>query len=269
VTTPDGRAASPGTPIHLNAGARALDALDAQDAAVFDEHLAGCESCRTELAEFEATAASLGAAVSQVPPAVIRERVLRAISVSPQLPPVTLRAVPEMAPAPTSEKTPGTAAAPAAGGRRPRPWLRRPVTMLAAAAVILAIAVGAVLLAARPAPKAVDASAAMAECVSSAPDAHMMMPSVGTAGDVMMAPSCHAAVVRVDGLPTLPGGQTYQLWVMAPNGARSVGMLGPDPSPTQPMVTAVKAGDTDIRVSVEPATGSAAPTSGPVWMVHL
>ena len=31
---------------HLNTGAAALGALDADEQAVFDAHLAGCESCR-------------------------------------------------------------------------------------------------------------------------------------------------------------------------------------------------------------------------------
>ncbi len=115
-----------------------------------------------------------------------------------------------------------------------RAWYRRPITLLVAAAAIAAIVVGSVVLANRPGPQSATGDAAMQQCVAAAPDAHMMMPTVGAGGDVTMAHSCHAAVVRVDGLPVLPSGQTYQLWVMAPSGARSVGMLGAEPSAAAP-----------------------------------
>lgn len=244
-----------GYPIHLDAGARALDALDADEAAAFDAHLPGCESCRIELEEFRSTGALLASAVAGSPPAAIRARVMARIAELPQLPP---------APAP------GDPLADATLVPLRRAWYCRPITLLAAAAVVIVVVVGAVVLATRPTTQtaAVD-TAAMQRCVAAAPDAHMMTPTLGTGGNVMMAHSCHAAVVRVDGLPALPAGQIYQLWVMDPSGARSVGMLGTEPSIEHPMVTAVRDDDTDIRVSVEPASGSAAPSGTPVWMVDL
>jgi hypothetical protein len=259
----------PGHPVHLDSGARAVDALDPDEIVAFDGHLAECEPCRIELAEFQATAAELGAAVAAAPPADLRPRVLASIARLPQLPPLTSepeqpRVVP---PRPLDEDPALAPLAPVVPLRRA--WYRRPITLLVAAAAIAAIVVGSVLVANRPGPQSATGDAAMQQCVSAAPDAQMMMPTVGAGGDVTMAHSCHAAVVRVDGLPVLPSGQTYQLWVMAPSGARSVGMLGAEPSAQHPMVTAVHDTDTDIRVSVEPASGSATPSSPPVWMVDL
>ena len=266
MTTPGEPPTVSGHLLHLDTGARALDALDPDEAAAFDAHLSDCEPCRNELAEFHATAAVLGVASSVGPPAAVRQAVMASIARLPQLPPGPPRS------GSTGDIPPGRGAADplvASPDRRRVAWYRRPASLVAAAALVVLIVVGAVLVATRPADQAADPSAAMEHCVASAPDAHMMMPSVGSGGDVMMAPSCHAAVVRVDGLPALPSGQTYQLWVTSASGPRSAGMLGQYPTPDHAMVTAVDIGDTDIRVSVEPVAGSSAPTSAPVWMVRL
>ena len=247
------RALPPVHPVHLDSGARAVDALDPDEIVAFDGHLAECEPCRIELAEFQATAAQLGAAVAAAPPADLRPRVLASIARLPQLPPLTSEPDRVMTPAPRSPDDDQAPGRPAPVLPLRRAWYRRPVTLLVAAAAIAAIVVGSVVLANRPGPQSATGDVAMQQCVAAAPDAYMMMPTVGAGGDVTMAHSCHAAVVRVDGLPVLPSGQTYQLWVMAPSGARSVGMLGAEPSAEHPMVTAVHDNDTDIRVSVEPA----------------
>ena len=58
----------------------ALSALDASDERELNEHLAGCEECRRELADWEATAASLALSVNPVEPsAQVRERIFAGI----------------------------------------------------------------------------------------------------------------------------------------------------------------------------------------------
>jgi hypothetical protein len=277
-------------PIHLDAAARALDALDAAEGAAFDAHLPGCETCRQELSDFLATAAVLGSAVAQRPAPGVRARVMARIAELPQQPPtvgtgsgpVGSRGAPVAGPGDPAagpgdpgfgpgDPGFGPGDPPGAGLVLPirRTWYRRPAALVAAAVLGIGIATTAVVLATRPAQPAAAGPGSMEECVATAPDATLMTPSLGAGGDVMMAHSCHAAVVRVEGLPALPSGQTYQLWVMAPSGARSVGMLGAVPDPQHVMVAGLREGDTDIRVSVEPAAGSAEPSSAPVWMVHL
>jgi hypothetical protein len=258
-------------PIHLDAAARALDALDAAEGAAFDAHLPGCETCRQELSDFLATAAALGSAVARRPAPGVRGRVLARIAELPQQPPAFGASDGPAAPS-DGRSTGDTVAAATRDTVVPvgRAWYRRPATLIAAAVLAVGIVTTTVVLATRPAGRSVAGGAAsMEECVDAAPDATLMTPSLGSGGDVMMAHSCHAAVVRVEGLPTLPSGQAYQLWVMAPSGARSVGMLGAVPDPEHVMVTGLREGDTDIRVSVEPAAGSPEPSSAPVWMVHL
>ena len=55
----------------------ALDALDPDERARYEEHLASCESCREELQEFWQVAGALGrAAGGPTPPTALRERIL-------------------------------------------------------------------------------------------------------------------------------------------------------------------------------------------------
>jgi anti-sigma-K factor RskA len=71
--------------------AHALSALDAADERALNEHLATCAECRRELADWEATAASLALSTDPIEPsAQVRERILTQIksdkSVSKVLP---------------------------------------------------------------------------------------------------------------------------------------------------------------------------------------
>jgi anti-sigma-K factor RskA len=61
--------------------AHALDALDADDALLLEEHLAACETCRTELDELRETTALLAFAAPPVePPARLRAAILDAVA---------------------------------------------------------------------------------------------------------------------------------------------------------------------------------------------
>ena len=60
--------------------ARALSALDAADERALDEHLSDCAECRTELADWESTAAALALSVSPVEPSAhVRDRLMSAV----------------------------------------------------------------------------------------------------------------------------------------------------------------------------------------------
>ena len=66
-------------PIHDLTAAYALDALDAAERQVFEEHLAGCRRCQEEVAELSLAAGSLAYAVEPVPPSPqLRSRILDA-----------------------------------------------------------------------------------------------------------------------------------------------------------------------------------------------
>jgi anti-sigma-K factor RskA len=63
--------------LHDLTAAYALDALDADERRAYEEHLAGCERCRGDLAEFGETVGALGlAAEGPAPPEALRDRIL-------------------------------------------------------------------------------------------------------------------------------------------------------------------------------------------------
>jgi anti-sigma factor RsiW len=73
--------------MHTLTGAFAVNALSEHERAQFPRHLAECESCSQEVRELRATAARLGAAVAEDPPAGLKQRVLAEIHVTRQQPP--------------------------------------------------------------------------------------------------------------------------------------------------------------------------------------
>jgi anti-sigma-K factor RskA len=58
------------------AALRAIDALEADEAAVIDQHMSECAECRAEFARSRAAGTALAFSVSTPPPASLRDRVL-------------------------------------------------------------------------------------------------------------------------------------------------------------------------------------------------
>jgi hypothetical protein len=72
--------------MHEDAAGYALTSLDAAEMAEFEAHLATCEFCQQEVAEFSKTAADLSLLTQATPPPRLRSNVLAAIQTVPQLP---------------------------------------------------------------------------------------------------------------------------------------------------------------------------------------
>jgi anti-sigma-K factor RskA len=76
-------------------------------------------------------------------------------------------------------------------------------------------------------------------------------------------------VLVADNLPSVPEGQTCQIWVIKGDVPESSGLFQPGGEETAaPVTTPIKKGDT-IAVTVEPAGGSEQPTSDPVLSADL
>ena len=76
-------------------------------------------------------------------------------------------------------------------------------------------------------------------------------------------------VLVADNLPSVPEGQTCQIWVIKGDVPESSGLFQPGGTETAaPITTPIKKGDT-IAVTVEPAGGSEQPTTDPVLSAKL
>jgi anti-sigma-K factor RskA len=231
---------------HALAGAYALDAVNDEERAEFEQHLADCADCRAEVADLRAAGAELSASASTPPPAQLREQVLRQIASVPQLPRTE----------PTTTVTPVTPIRPAR-----RRWNR----WLAAAAAVVLLGGGAALAVTQP-WKASQTQNDIAAQVQQAPDAQRYQQTLadGSTVTVVRSPSVGRAVLVTQNLATPPNGQTYQMWLQASGGNFvSAGLVPPGPNQTVVLegdaATAKGAG-----VSVEPGGGSAQPTTTPI-----
>lgn len=239
----------PGT--HALAGLYALDTLDTPaERRRFERHLERCADCTTEVRGLTETAARLGMAAARPPPPALRPRVMAAVATASQLPVLHQHARPR----PARRWAVGVAAATAAA--------------LAAVAVVLAVAL------ARTQQRLDHASAedqAIA-AVLSAGDARLLSAAtaVGGRATLVVSPARRQLVVTAAGLRPPPSGKVYQLWLIGPPRTRSAGLLpvrsGARAGPL--LASGVAAGD-KFGMTVEPAGGTAQPTTTPIVVIAL
>lgn len=243
--------------IHTLTGAYAMDALDEFERHQFEAHLAECADCAREVRELRATTARLGMAVAEAPPDTLRERVLVQITQTRQ----------ESAAQDRSRRRDGSS-------RRPvNPWLVRLTAAAAVVAIGTAAALGAVTLhtghqlsvvqAELDHARAVDQSVAQ---VLAAPDARANhgTTATGASGVVVFSAKLNRAVLLAANLPAVPANRVYQVWWLGAGNPRSAGLL---PSGTAPLVFPGVPGASLVGITVEPAGGSAQPTTSPIMLM--
>ena len=187
--------------LELSLAAWVLDAVPADEADEMRLHIEGCASCREATARMERARGALPLAVEEVtPPARLRERVLTAAAASR-----------------------GTAVAPAPRRMEPRrpskvtplrsaPRSRTPV-FAAAAALLLALLVGVVagdLLGRSAVPPPANAVARYTIVGS--------QELAGARASVIDLKSDGVALVDFTGLPQVPSGKVYEVWLITPSG---------------------------------------------------
>ncbi|GAA3068852.1 anti-sigma factor [Streptosporangium carneum] len=271
--------------LHTLSGAYALHALPEHDVVFFEDHMARCESCAVEVRGLSETAARLGVAAAEAPPAALRARVMARIAEVRQEPPLLDRTVEE--PLPKGRRTgdrrtdvppsgehdaEGRRAGPPPGDvvplRARPPWRRRVAIGLVAAASAAAVAMGAI---------AVDAvrdrdELRQAVTVIAASDAKTVRYPVSSGGvcTMVLSPSQGRMVVTTRGLPPLPDSRVYEVWLMGPDGARPAGLLEQaEGDVTTPLLTTPLRGDQRVGLTVEPAGGSDRPTTTPIMVADL
>jgi anti-sigma-K factor RskA len=217
---------------------QALYALSEEDSELVALHTAECDSCRVQLREAEAIAASLAYAVPTLaPPADLRDRLLAAVAPVVSAPPVAAPV-----PAPVPERR-------AARPLRAAWWSRFSVVGVPVlAAAVIGLVVWNVSLRG-------DLNSLTGNLQ------HARASRLGDVGTVVTKPggvsTLYASIVHA------PAGKTYEAWVINGNVPVPAGLFAGGGQIKLTLTKPAKPGDV-IAITIEPAGGTKAPTSAPI-----
>ena len=237
---------------HSLSGAYALDALEpAAERDRFTRHLSRCPSCAGEVRGFREVATAMAFAAATEPPAGLRDRVLAAAARTRQVPPeVTTHARP----------------------RRGRSWVPWLSGVVAVASIAVAVFFGLAQAHTQDELNRIRAENKAISLLLSSPQVTLLSQSTTKGGmaTVVLSAARHQLAVVTSGLPALPPGRVYQLWLIGKTKTTSAGLLPPAQAGQTPPVlaTGVVKGDT-LGLTVEPAPGSAQPTTQPILALPL
>lgn len=217
-----------------------------------------------EQAEVEA---ALGLAVDPVAPSPgLKASIMAKLAETPQLAPLVSDATLDSE-APTDVTTIGETQRTAEQRARTR-WFSRPVSILAAAAAVVVFFVGGTVVGAQFSgshqPSFESESLAT---LAAASDLERATAEVAGGGDATLiwSLSQRKSAILINSLPPLPESKTYQLWYIGAAGPIPAGTFDSNTSATSWRVLdgAMSGGDT-VGVTIEPAGGSAQPTTDPI-----
>lgn len=235
MTTPD---------IHTLTGAYAVDALPDDERREFERHLDSCAACQQEVDELRTTAAQLGGAIAETPPAGMRAAVLAAIEDVRQ-----------------ERRSTEVVAI-----DRGREWMPRVLGAAAAAFLVVVLGLTVVVSSLNSRLDDLDATNTQVTEVLAAED----LDTVELEGDVgtvrvAFSPTRGQGVLIGTGLEPLPESRVYELWFLEGSDPVPAGLFAPD---AEGRVTFAVNGDLGrveaFAVTIEPEGGSPAPTTEPV-----
>ena len=232
------------------AGLYVLDALDPAQRTQVDAHLASCSETHDEFAEVGAVAPALATLADPVSaPAALKNRVMADYRAGAGVP---VWAPPSAAPVrPAGRSWFGWAAAAAA------------VLLIAVTAGWAYVAQSNAALDAQRAQLIAQAIDVMASPGSSVAVLHGTASAAGASGFAAFGADGAGYLVLVD-MPIAPSGMTYQAWYIADGRPASAGVLSVDSDGYVVMALPGRPGTQVIALTIEPAGGSAQPTSDPV-----
>ncbi|MDQ0092437.1 anti-sigma factor [Paeniglutamicibacter psychrophenolicus] len=267
-------------------GSFALNALGDAEREELLRDAEASQDVRQEVEAMQETAALLGLSAAPVaPPARVKANIMSAIRNTPQLPPAAAthqaqdaaaQAATDHAPESATETGPDplvriSPPAPARGSRR----------MFALAAGVLLVAAGALggVVANQNAQQqkledqlaALNTKQAELTRILSAADVRSKTQELDNGARVTLAYSATEGMMAVTtaGLPALPSDKGYELWLISGTGAVSAGMVDGAKADGMVMVSGSMQGVTHFGITVEPASGSPAPTTDPILVQAL
>lgn len=227
--------------IHELGAAYSLDALDPAERAAYEAHYTGCSICRSEVDEHRETAAKLGTLTAIAPPTGLKADVLAQIATTRQM-------------------SPRVAAVSRIAEHRDRRWL--PALMAVAAAVLVVVSAALVL----------DLrSESFGEQVAALMDdpATRVAELDGPTGSLKVVWDDARVAVIGDDLPAPGPGSTYELWLIDAAGPHAVGLLDPADDGTVRRMLESPGQPDAWGITIEPAAGSAAPTTPVIYQVEV
>jgi len=238
-------------PFLENIPAYALGALDAEDSAALESHLEACAACRNELADNQRVSAGL------------------------------LSALPPQAPRPALKRT--LAARLPSAQRSSRPQRTFSLNRLALGFAVLALLILNLLSFTQLRQLQNQQvsllnqiqNAQFALAMLSSPNTQMLTISGGNvSGTILLNWENNQAILVAQNVPALAQNQTYQIWLVKPDGGRvSAGLFRPESGAsytTKAISSPQSFSDfVGLGVTVEPAGGSDAPTGERLFKVDF
>jgi Anti-sigma-K factor rskA, C-terminal/Putative zinc-finger len=254
--------------IHGAVGSYVVNALDRDERDEFEAHLAVCPTCTREVQEFRETAAELSLLASAAPPPALRSSILSAIS--------EVRPLPPEAPAEVAPAEPSPLTTEAAAVERPIDELAlrrqqrrtRILSVLVAAVVAAALALGGVVYGLVQARQAQVAQQAAETELLTAPDVKTYTATMKDGGQVsfVVSRSLNRAMFVGKNLPAVGADRSYQLWTL--EGQRAIpDNTVPGGGDRKEFFRETLSGVTGLAVSVEAAGGAQKPTPDAIQVV--
>jgi hypothetical protein len=257
--------------IHGAVGAYVVNALDPDELEEFEAHLAVCPTCRQEVVEFGETAAELSLLASaSPPPAALRGSILSAISEVRPLPPEPPVETAPAAPTGNGSQTITADIRHAVDELALRRQQRRTrvLSVLVAAVVAAAVALGGVVYTLVQSRQAQVAQQAAETELLTAPDVQTYTATMKDGGQIsfVVSKSLDRALFIGKDLPAVGSDRTYQLWTL--EGERAI----PDNvvaggGDRQEFFRETLSGVTGLAVSIEAAGGAQQPTPSTIQTV--
>ncbi len=258
--------------LHGLTGAYALDALEADERAAFEEHLDECAACVDEVADLREAAASLGGGLSARPSGDLRARVLAEVARTPQ----------EDADASDAglrgaSGGDGTAAQDSGGEvvaldqKRVPSWVAWTGAVAAGIAAIAVVVLGLELAEANQQLDRTATALAEMEDLLTAPDATTVTVSEGGSEvRLVVSESRGQAMLVAAGMDPAPHEHTYEAWLIDDEGPAPAGLFDADEHGRVAMLMEGDfSGAQAVGVTIEPEGGSPEPTTDPVMVVPL
>lgn len=254
------------------APAYALGALDEPERLRFERALADSPELRAEVEAFDAAAASLGESLPPLaPPPSLKAGLFARLDATPQEgAPASGAADPRPVPAadaaPASEPAPVPVPVDELAARRRR---RRLAAVLSSAAIFVLLLVAGVVVGTNwPGPNGWGAQREMS-ALAEAPDAEQATAEAAGGGEVTLVWSAEQgrSAIVAEGLPDVGGEHTYELWYIDDSGAVSAGTFDVRGDETWRLLEGEFAPGTAVGITVEPAGGSAQPTTEPIAVI--